>query len=41
MMKTGISINVEKVDVEDIVKNFKVTNIEIFTSYLKEVWLVK
>ena len=37
----NVSVNVEKVDVEDIIKNFKVTNVDVFNSYLKEVWMVK
>ena len=29
----------EKLDIELLVKSFKVTNIEAFNSYLKEVWI--
>jgi hypothetical protein len=32
---------VDKIDVEEITKDFKVFNIDIFSSYLKEVWKVK
>lgn len=31
----------EKIDVEDLIKDFRVTDIEAFSSYLKEVWRVK
>lgn len=30
----------KKIDVEEIVKSFRVTNIEAFSSYLKEIWMV-
>ena len=29
----------EKVDIESILKSFKITNLEVFKEYLKEVWL--
>lgn len=29
-----------KVDAEDIIKSFKVENVNAFSSYLKEVWMV-
>ena len=29
----------EKLDIELLVKSFKVTNVEAFNSYLKEVWI--
>ncbi len=32
---------VTKVDVEDLVKEFKVLNVDSFTAYLKEIWRVK
>jgi hypothetical protein len=32
--------NVEKIDVEDLIKDFKVLNIDTFAGYLKEVWRV-
>ena len=32
---------VEKIDVEDLIKDFRVVDIEAFSSYLKEVWRVK
>ena len=31
---------VEKIDVEDLIKDFRVVDIEAFSSYLKEVWRV-
>ena len=30
-----------KINVDELVKSFKVPNEEAFSSYLKEVWLVK
>jgi hypothetical protein len=32
--------NIEKIDVEDLIKDFRVLDIEAFISYLKEVWRV-
>lgn len=32
---------VDKIDVEDLIKDFRVVNIDAFSSYLKEVWRVK
>jgi len=34
-------INIDKIDVEDLIKDFRVLDIEAFSSYLKEVWRVK
>jgi len=31
---------VDKIDVEDLIKDFKILNISNFKSYLKEVWRV-
>jgi hypothetical protein len=31
---------VNKVDVEDLVREFKVLNVDSFTAYLKEIWRV-
>ena len=36
-----VTINMPKVDVEELVKEFKVRNVEVFTCYLKEVWRVR
>lgn len=33
-------IAVDKIDFEDLIKDFKVLNIDNFISYLKEVWKV-
>jgi hypothetical protein len=30
----------ERVDVEELIKDFKVLNVNTFTSYLKEIWRV-
>lgn len=38
--KPSLTISVEKIDVDDLIKDFKVLNIDNFTSYLKEVWRV-
>jgi hypothetical protein len=35
---TGIEMS--KVDVEELVKELKVLNVDILTSYLKEIWRV-
>jgi hypothetical protein len=39
MMK-NITISITKVDVDEMMREFKVLNVDIFTSYLKEVWRV-
>ena len=36
-----ISDKIEKIDVEDLIKDFRVLNIDEFSSYLKEIWKVK
>ena len=35
-----IQISVEKIDFEDLIKDFKVLSIDTFTLYLKELWKV-
>jgi hypothetical protein len=41
MMKTSVNVeSVEKIDVEELIKDFKIMNLETFTAYLKEVWRV-
>lgn len=35
-----INNKIEKIDVEDLIKDFRVVDIEAFSSYLKEVWRV-
>lgn len=32
--------SVDKINVEDLIKDFKVLNVDVFTSYLKEIWRV-
>jgi hypothetical protein len=32
---------VEKIDVEELLKEFKVLNVDTFATYLKEVWKVR
>jgi hypothetical protein len=32
--------NVDKIDVEELIKDFKVMNVNNFISYLKEIWRV-
>jgi hypothetical protein len=39
--KPSLTISVEKIDVEDLIKDFKVLNIDNFSLYLKEVWRVR
>ena len=33
-------LTVDKIDVDDLIKDFKVLNIDNFSAYLKEVWRV-
>jgi hypothetical protein len=33
--------SVDKIDVEDLIKEFKVLNVDLFMAYLKEIWRVK
>ena len=33
--------NIDKIDVEELIKDFKVVNVSNFSSYLKELWKVK
>ena len=40
MMKNTQQL-VEKIDVEDLIKAFRVNNVSVFVSYLKEIWRVK
>jgi transposase-like protein len=41
MMKNSIKVeSIDKIDVEDLIKDFKILNIDNFTLYLKEVWRV-
>ena len=41
MMKSSTKPEtVDKIDVEELIKDFKVLNIENFEGYLKEVWRV-
>jgi hypothetical protein len=35
------SQDLAKVDVEDLLKNFRIQNVKMFSAYLKEVWRVK
>ena len=39
-MNNKATVTVDKIDVEDLIKDFKVLNIDTFTAYLKEVWRV-
>lgn len=38
--KASTQVSVDKIDVEDLIKDFKVLNVDSFTAYLKEVWRV-
>jgi hypothetical protein len=38
-MKSNME-SVDKIDVEDLIKDFKILNIDNFQAYLKEVWRV-
>jgi hypothetical protein len=33
--------NQDKINVDDLIKDFKIVNIDNFTSYLKDIWKVK
>jgi hypothetical protein len=35
-----IEANVDKIDVEELVKDYKVLNLEVFISYLRDIWRV-
>ena len=40
-MKSSFDIEIiDKVDVEDIIRNFRILSIDSLSSYLKEVWKV-
>lgn len=39
-MQKNIPTLVEKIDVEDLIKDFRVSNVSVFVSYLKEIWRV-
>jgi hypothetical protein len=40
-MKSDQNIsNVEKIDFEELIKDYKVNNVNVFVSYLKEIWRV-
>jgi hypothetical protein len=32
--------NVDKIDVEELIKEYRVLNLEVFISYLRDVWRV-
>ena len=32
---------IDKIDAEDLIKDFRITKIDEFSSYLKDVWRVK
>jgi hypothetical protein len=40
MGNDNIHSTVEKIDVEDLIKDFKILNIDSFYAYLKELWKV-
>ncbi len=40
MKSTSKAETVDKIDVEELIKDFKVMNIDSFAEYLKEVWRV-
>ena len=39
-MKNTSKNKVEKIDVEDLIKDFRILKIDEFSSYLKDVWRV-
>jgi hypothetical protein len=34
------SNEINKIDIEELIKGFKVLNVDIFATYLKEIWKV-
>jgi len=40
MQTNNSSEKIDKIDVEDLIKDFRVVNIDAFSAYLKEVWRV-
>jgi hypothetical protein len=36
----NINEKIEKIDVEDLIKDFRITKIDEFSTYLKDVWRV-
>lgn len=40
MQTTNPLEKIDKIDVEDLIKDFRVVNIDAFSAYLKEVWRV-
>lgn len=38
-MKATID-TIDQIDVEDLIKDFKVSNLNVFVAYLKEIWRV-
>lgn len=39
-MQRTLPGQVDKIDVEDLIKDFRVLNISVFVAYLKEIWRV-
>jgi len=37
----SIKIDLAKVDAEEIIREFQVTNADVFAAYMKEVWKVQ
>lgn len=40
MQSITSSDKIDKIDVEDLIKDFRVMDVDAFSSYLKEVWRV-
>jgi hypothetical protein len=36
-----ITVTLAKIDAEELISEFKIHNVDIFISYLKEIWIVK
>ncbi len=41
MQSNNLVDKIDKIDAEDLIKDFRVVNIDAFSAYLKEVWRVK
>jgi hypothetical protein len=35
-----VTVTLAKIDAEELINEFKIQNVEIFVSYLKEIWIV-
>lgn len=38
--KVANEANVDKIDVEELIKDYRVTNLDVFIGYLRDIWRV-